>query len=241
MTSKATELQLLTASLPMDITLPQALLLLSLNDKTGKTEDGYYQPALAGAALADLFLHNTIELQADPEVIVPLRHSVDLGAFLSICDQAIGSASKPQGLVYWVNQLAAQKDFIATIADELCHLGALTRESTKVFGLFSRTVWPEASPAMESALKAEMAQAMFQETGAVNERICLTIALAQAVDLLPYNFDPALLETHADRVASIAEGNCLSSSSSDAVVASVNKAIRAANTMAESAVAGIIQ
>lgn len=225
----------------MDITLPQALLLLSLNDKTGKTEDGYYQPALAGAALADLFLHNAIELQSEPDLVVPLRHSVELGAFLSMCDTAIGAAPKPQELSHWIGQLGAQKDFIATIADELCHLGALSRESTKVFGLFTRTIWPEASPAMETALKTEMAQAMFEDTGAVNERICLTIALAQAVDLLPYNFDATLIETHAERIASIAAGKCLSSTSSDAVVASVNKAIRAANAMAESAMAGIIQ
>ncbi|MEO1659536.1 MAG: GPP34 family phosphoprotein [Pseudomonadota bacterium] len=241
MTSKATELQCLTASLPMDITLPQALLLLSLNDKTGKTEDGYYQPALAGAALADLFLHKAVELQSDPDLVVPLRHSLELGAFLSMCDTAIGAAPKPQGLAYWIGQLGAQTDFIATIADELCHLGALSRESTKVFGLFTRTIWPEASPAMETALKAEMAQAMFEDTGAVHERICLTIALAHAVDLLPYNFDAELLETHAERITAIAAGQCLSSSASDAVVASVNQAIRAANAMAESATAGIIQ
>lgn len=86
----------------MDITLPQAILLLSLNDETGKTEDGYYQPALAGAALAELFLRGTIELQETPEAVIPLRHSEPLGAFLAMCDKQIGSASKPQDLSFWI-------------------------------------------------------------------------------------------------------------------------------------------
>ena len=76
----------------MDITLPQAILLLSLNDETGKTEDGYYQPALAGAALAELLLRRTIELQDSPEAVMPLRHRETLGVFLSMCDQEIGGA-----------------------------------------------------------------------------------------------------------------------------------------------------
>ncbi|MEL7033445.1 MAG: GPP34 family phosphoprotein [Pseudomonadota bacterium] len=224
----------------MDISLPQAILLLSLNDETGKTEDGYYQPALAGAALAELFLSGTIELQDDPNAVIPLRHNATLGAFLSMCDEAIGSASKPRDLNAWIAALANQKDFIATLADELCHLGALTREETRVFGLFSRTVWPEASPDLETALKADMAHAMFEDHGPVDERLCLAIALANAVDLLSYNFPQEVLAQHAERIVAISAGNCLSSSSSEAVMAAVNRAIRAANAVADSASASIL-
>ena len=162
----------------MEITLPQAILLLTLDDKTGKTEDGYYQPALAGAALSELFLRGTIELEDDE--IVPLRHSQQLGAFLGQCDVEIGLASKRQTVSHWISALATQKDFIATLADELCHLGALSKEKTKVFGLFTRTVWPEASPTLEQSLKREMKTAMFKETGSVDERLCLVIAFVSA-------------------------------------------------------------
>ena len=223
----------------MDISLPQGLLLLSLNDATGKTEDEYYQPALAGAALADLMLRGAIELQLEPQSIIPLRHSLELGAFLSMCDDAIGSAAKRQNLTYWVSALAHHKDFIATLADELCHLGARTREKTRVFGLFTRTVWPEASPVLETALKHEMAIARF-ESGPIDERLCLTIALAKAVGLLEYNFDTADLSAHTDRIESIAAGECLSTEATDAVVSAVNEAIRAANAIADSTTASII-
>lgn len=224
----------------MDITLPQAILLLSLNDKTGKTEKGYYQPALTGAALAELFLSGCIELQPDPETVVALRHNQALGAFLGMCDQEIGRAPQPQDLAYWINKLANQKDFIATLADELCHLGALSRERTRVFGLFSRTVWPEASPALESSLKHAMAHAMFEDRGPVDETLCLTIALANAVDLLSYNFKADDLAKHADRVLSISAGNCLSSTSTEAIVSSVNAAIQAANAASASVTAMIL-
>ncbi|MCR9270856.1 MAG: GPP34 family phosphoprotein [Hyphomonadaceae bacterium] len=224
----------------MDITLPQAILLLSLNDQTGKTEEGYYQPALAGAALADLFLQGAIELQSADEVVIPLRHMLSLGPFLSMCDREIGAATKPRDLPHWIAALASQKDFIASIADELCHLGALTKAQTKIFGLFTRTVWPEASPVLEGQLKAEMATAMFQEIGAVDERLCLTIALAHAADLLTHNFEASDLEQHADRIAAIAAGQCLTREATEAVVKAVETAIRAAHAVADSVIAGII-
>lgn len=224
----------------MDITLPQAILLLSLNDETGKTEKGYYQPALAGAALAELFLRGAIEHQADPDMVIALRHSKALGAFLTMCDDEIGRAPKPLPLSDWISQLANQKDFIATLADELCHLGALSREETRLFGLFTRTVWPEASPALETSLKQAMAHAMFEDVGPVHEELCITIALAHAVDLLEYNFPADALIEHDQRVAAIAAGKCLNRSSSEAVVAAVNAAIRAANAMADNASASII-
>ncbi|MEM1146711.1 MAG: GPP34 family phosphoprotein [Pseudomonadota bacterium] len=225
----------------MDTTLPQAILLLSLNDETGKTEAGYYQPAVAGAALADLFLKNTIELEPGSDNVIPLRHARSLGAFLGMCDQAIGAAPKPEDLSYWITTLANQKDFIATLADELCHLGALTKEKTRIFGLFTRTVWPEASPALETALKSEMATAMFAEAGTVDERICLITALAKAVGLLDYNFDTEKLAQHADRIERIAAGKCLTSETSDAVLKAVDTAIRAAHATAESITASIIR
>lgn len=126
------------------------------------------------------------------------------------------------------------------MADELCHLGALTREDTKVFGLFTRTVWPEASPDLEQTLKRDMAHAMFEDIGPVDETLCLTIALANAVDLLSHNFPTDALAVHADRVVSISAGNCLSAASSEAVMAVVNRAIRAANAVAEAASASIL-
>ena len=224
----------------MDITLPQAILLLSLNDETGRTETAFYLPALTGAALAEMFLRGSLELETQTGRAIPLRHSENLGAFLSMCDSEIGRAATPQPLSHWLAELANQKDFIATLADELCHLGALSQERTRVFGLFSRTVWPEASPVLETHLKAEMAQAMFSERASVDETLCLTIALAHAVDLLSYNFDAAELEQNADRIASIAAGQCLSSSATEAVMTSVHAAIEAANAASDSVTAQIL-
>ncbi len=222
----------------MEITLPQAILLLTLDDKTGKTEDGYYQPALAGAALAELFLKGTIELEDDE--VVPLRHNQNLGAFLQQCDAEIGSATKRHDLSHWISALANQKDFIATLADELCHLGALSKDTVRVFGLFTRTIWPEASPVLEQSLKTEMEAAMFAEAGEVDERLCLTIAFAKAVGLLEVNFDREKLADHAARISDIADGKCLKSSASEAVIKSVERAIQTANAMNEVVTANII-
>jgi hypothetical protein len=92
---------------------------------------------------------------------------------------------------------------------------------------------------LETALKQEMAAAMF-ENGPIDERLCLTIALSKAVGLLDYNFDAADLAAHADRIASIAAGECLTLEATDAVVTAVYEAIRAANAVADSTTATII-
>ena len=225
----------------MNITLPQALMLLVLNDQTGKTEAGYYQPALAGAAIADLLMLETIELSNDsPALVTPLRHQFDLGAFLELCDKAIGSEQKHQPLGYWINRLAGESGFVTTLADELVHLGALSKEKTKVFGVFERTVWPEASPLLETQLKAELEAAMFAESGPVDERVGLLIALSAAADILQHNFDADLLTKHADRIEAISAGKLLSQDTSEKVIKCVNYAISAATEMAEITAASIV-
>ena len=224
----------------MDLTLPQALLLLSLNDQKGTTEAGYFQPAFAGAELAELLLQGTLELQEDPPLLIPLRHSKELGALLKMCDETIGRAPKHHDIAYWVSALANQKDFVATLADELCHLGALSKDRTRIFGLFSRTVWPSASPALETELKQAMVTAMFHEVGPVEERLGLVIAFAESVDLLKHNFDPHLLSQHAERIQAISAGACLKSDTAEAVVRSVQQAISMANAVSTSTIAGIV-
>jgi len=224
----------------MDLTLPQALLLLSLNDQKGTTEAGYFQPAFAGAALAELLLQGTLELQQDPPLLIPLRHRQELSAFLNMCDQKIGRAPKQQDIAFWISALADQKDFIATLADELCHLGALSKDRTWIFGLFSRTVWPTASPALEMQLKQAMVTAMFHEVGPVEERLGLIIAFAESVDLLKHNFEPHLLSQHAGRIQAISAGECLKSDTAEAVVASVQQAISMANAVSASTIASIV-
>lgn len=231
--------ELTMASVFEDITLPQAVLLLSLDDATGQTEAGYYQPVFAGAALTELFLCGTIELQDDQ--IVALRHRQRLGAFLDLCDRAIGGAPKQQSLAYWIRDLANQKEFIATLADELCHLGALSKEKTRVFGVFSRTIWPEASPVFETRLKRDLRALMSDPAAATDERVTLTLALADAVDLLKFNFEADELSTCADRIASLATGEGLTHPALQPLLMAVKTAIQDAHTSADSATDTILQ
>lgn len=217
-----------------DITLAQAILLLSLDDVTGQTEAGYYQPAFAGAALAELFLHGTIELQDD--LIVPLRHRQSLGAFLDFCDRAIGRAPQNLSLSHWVARLSDQKDFVSTLADELCHLGALSKEKTRIFGLFSRTIWPEASPVLENRLKQDLRTFIADPAVAMDERLSLTLALADAVDLLKHNFSADELG-----VGAIAAGEGLHHPGLKAVLGAVKSALADANSSPDSVTATILQ
>ena len=183
-----------------DLTLPQALLLLCLDNQTGVSEGIYFQPAIAGAALIELLLLGTIELSDDDPVnVMPLRHYHSLGASLRLCDEQIGRARRPLGLSQWVTQLAHFEGLISTLADELCHMGVLSKARSSVLGIFSRTVWPTVSPILETELKTRLARAMFGEA-VPDDRDSALIALAKAVGVLHRNFDLARLTAHGAHI-----------------------------------------
>jgi hypothetical protein len=222
-------------------TLPQALLLLCLHDQSGKAEAGYYQPAIAGAALAELLLAEVIELSSDePARVIPLRHNKKLGTFLTLCDVEIGSSPQTKTLSAWINRLANMKGLIANVADELCHLGALSQEKTRIFGIFQRTVWPEASPALEQKIIGEMARAMFDDSLEVDERMSVLISLAISADVLKHNFNSGLLRRHAARIKSIGNGEMLGASAAEEVIHTTEKAIAAATAIEAASAATII-
>ena len=190
-----------------DLTLPQALLLLCLNDETGKSEGAFFQPAIAGAALAELLVLKTIELTDDtPPIVTPLRHGQALSTFLRLCDEEIGRAPKPLILEQWINRITNNQGLVATVADELCHMGILSKERSSVFGLFNRTIWPAVSAQVENALKARLAAIMFEnETPSPREGALL--ALAGAAGVLPHNFDADLLAAHQSRIDALLDTN----------------------------------
>lgn len=188
-----------------DLTLPQAFILLCLNDHTGKAEGTFFQPAVAGAALAELLLLGAIELSNDePSRVIPLRHYKTLSTFLRLCDEEIGRAPKPLSLEQWVAKLTNIDGLITTVADELCHMGVLSKERSSVLGVFSRTVWPTVSPIMETDLKANMAKIMF-EGGDADARDIALIALAKAAGILHFNFDLDKISAHGDRIDALTQ------------------------------------
>ncbi len=217
------------------LSLPQALLLLTLKDETGTPKAGFYKPAIAGAALSELLLKDMVSLtdEKKPKVIVhPEAHSQS--EVLSVCLERLRDSKKPRDMAHWVMKIGQDKRLIPTLADELCALGAVSRETSKVFGLFDRTVWPEASPKLEMNLKLQLEDAMFG-TGPVDERTCVIIALAKSAGVLRYNFDRKKLKANKDRIKAITAGDLYAAGATAKAIKAAQMAVIAATSAAAAA------
>ncbi|MEM8937027.1 MAG: GPP34 family phosphoprotein [Pseudomonadota bacterium] len=207
------------------LTLPQALLLLTLQDESGSPKAGFYKPAIAGAAISELLLRGalTVSDAKKPELLI--THSLDSqGAFLDLIMAEIAESKKPRDLQSWVTRLGNHKALVPTLADELCDLGALKKETSKLFGVFTRSTWPEASPRLESDLKDQL-QAAITGDGGIDERLSVMIALADSADVLRHNFDRALLKTNKARIKAIKDGDLLATGATVASVEAARTAI----------------
>lgn len=214
------------------LTLPQSLLLLTLNDESGRPKAGLYKPAIAGAGVSELLLRGLFTLtdEKKPKLVVTSTHATQ-GPFLELILAAIATGGKQRNMQYWITKLGNHKDLIPTLAEELCVLGALTKETSKVFGLFTLTKWPEASPKLESNLKNQLKNAIVG-TSKVDERSSVIIALAKSADVLRHNFDRDTLKSNKARIKAITEGDLLATGATVAAVKAVQAAITAAIVVA---------
>ena len=214
--------------MPKSITLPQSLLLLTLNDESGRPKAGFYKPAIAGAAISELLLLGSLTLNDDkkPKVIVD-QASDTQSPFLNFIVSEISKAKKHRDMQYWVTKLGSHKQLIPKLAEELCMLGALKKETSKLFGLFTLTTWPEASPKFETDLKTHL-QKLIEGTGPVDERSSVVIALAKSADVLRYNFNRDTLKANKERIKAISDGDLLATTATDKAIRAAQAALTAA-------------
>jgi len=214
------------------LNIPQSLLLLTLKDETGRPKAGLYKPAIAGAGLSELLLRGLLTLTTDkkPKLIVATSFASE-GPFLDLVLETIAISEKPRDMQYWVTKLGDNKNLVPTLAEELCKLGALTQETSKVFGLFTLTKWPEASPKLETDLKRQLEKTI-DGTGKVDERLSVIIALAKSADVLRHNFDRTLLKSNKARIKAITDGDLLAAGATEAVIQATQAAIIVAVTVA---------
>lgn len=213
--------------MPKPLTLPQSLLLLTLNDESGRPKAGLYKPAIAGAGVSELLLRGALTLTDDKKPkLVATPNPASQGPFLDLLLTEIANGKKPRDMQYWITKLGNHKDLTPVLAEELCKLGALSKESSKLFGLFTLTKWPEASPKFETNLKAGLNQAICG-IGKVDERSSVIIALAKAADVLRHNFARDTLKANKARIKSIAAGDLLATQATIAAVNAAQAAIAA--------------
>lgn len=133
----------------VDLSLPQAFLLLATNDKDGKPEVPVFalRTTVAGAVLAELDLLGAIGLQGKLVKTTGATPQTDLQRELDL----IRGKSRPHTPQWWVSALEGRPELLR-IYEGMVALGILEHAGEKRLGRFRAVRYPEKDHAPEEAL-----------------------------------------------------------------------------------------
>ncbi|MDX2175840.1 MAG: GPP34 family phosphoprotein [Candidatus Sumerlaeia bacterium] len=167
-----------------DLTLPEQLVLLGLEDRKGTLAwrcFPYFDDALAGALLAELDLRGLLDIGPDgrargreaagepPAGVLGAVHRMLLGG-------------EPLPLRAWISHVATTPNLLHDLSEELVAKDVLERHEDRFLFLFHRTTYPLHDSTPEKQLHAEIR--VLADGGAVSPRMGALVSLAGAVDLL---------------------------------------------------------
>jgi hypothetical protein len=161
--------------------IAEDLLLLLLDDRTGKPATSSLEVALGGALLAELALTGAIELSEKTAVWRSAK--VRRGARLTLEDPVLASAfasvvEKERSAQALVTLLG--KGLTSTLGERLAERGFLQRRDERVFGLFPRTRWPARDNSREQSLTRALTVVLV-DGGRPDSRTAALVALLHAV------------------------------------------------------------
>lgn len=133
----------------VELSLPQAFLLLATNDQNGKPEVPLFalRTTVAGAILAELDLLGAIELQGKHVRVTGFAPATDYQHELEL----IRSKSRPHTPKWWVSVLESRAE-VLRVYDGLVSLGIVEHVGEKHLGRFRAVRFPEKDHAPEAAL-----------------------------------------------------------------------------------------
>ncbi|MGY4800829.1 GOLPH3/VPS74 family protein [Teichococcus aerofrigidensis] len=202
----------------MRLTMPEEILLLMLDDETGRLIDraapsGDY--ALVGAILAELALQERIRT-------APARLTIANPAPVGdeVLDEVLGriqAEAEPQDSRWWIETLAKDADrFRDAYFDRLVRRGILKMEEGRFLWIFAERRYPLISDKEEREVKGRVMAVIFND--AVPEpHDSLLIGLTRAAGLFPLLLAPAELERAQPRIDQVADMQELNRSLLEAV------------------------
>ena len=163
--------------------IAEDLLLLLLDDQSGKPNTGHLDLALGGAVLVDLALDGLVEAASHGSLLgaAKLRRAPGAMAGDRILAGALAAVAenKPaQKLVVKVG-----KGLLDPLAERQRRRGVLDRREEKVLGLVTRTRWPSRDPSRKEAIRRGLVVILVQG-GRADARSAALIGLLLAVHRL---------------------------------------------------------
>ena len=198
--------------------IAEDLLLLLLDDQSGKPNTGHLDIALGGAVLVDLALEGLVEVASHGSLLgsAKLRRAPGAIAGDRILAGALGAVAenKPaQRLVVKVG-----KGLLDPLAERQLRRGVLDRREEKVLGLVTRTRWPSRDPSRKEAIRRGLVVILVQG-GRPDARSAALIGLLLAVHRLhrTVSHPDASARSVKKRAKEVAEENWASPTIKDAV------------------------
>ncbi len=211
--------------------LPEDLLLLAVDDTTGKvysSESNALNYGLAGAALMDLLIAGRLD-SADGKVTV--TDSTALGdTVLDEIALEIGRDEKGGDVQHWVDKLG-NDHLTERILDQLIQQQILRKEEHRIAWVIPADRYPAVNPAPEREVRERIRAAVVEGT-APEPRIAALIGLLKACDLAGLVFTKQERQEYGGRIDQIGHG--------DAVGQAVSHAAEAAQAAMTAAIVGSI-
>lgn len=201
--------------------LHQELMLLALEDREGTTRLGSnYAYGIGGAILAELLLDGRIRIEERRrKKFVGLIDDAPLGApVLDTCLGRIAAAKRRATLQTWVSRFSSI-GLKHQVARELCRLGVLRADESKVLFIFKKTVYPELDPAPERELIERLRRAIFTDAEDLDPRTVILVSLARSSDLLRNVFPKKDLKARKRRIERVVNGEVLGRATREAIEA----------------------
>lgn len=209
-----------------ELTLPEQVLLLCLNDTTGRPEEVWLRFGLTGAVIAELMLLGRVGLEDDEQLVV--RDATPPGD--PLLDQALGEiAKRPRKLREWISRgvipnspLKSHPVLTETLADGLVQRGILSRKDDRFVWVIPYPTFPAQDPKPEQGLREQVRGAILGD-GPVEDRLAVLIALLHGAEALDRVLTPEEVAGSKDRVKQICDGTATSRGSGTGVAGAVEE------------------
>jgi hypothetical protein len=202
-----------------DMSLAEELLLIALDDDSGKDTANWgsgVEAGLAGALLLELAAAGCVEPAGGK--LVPAACDEPADPLVAAALDVMRDDDRQRSAKGWIQRLPRElKPLRTQVADQLVARGVLEEERRRRLGLFETTRWPERDPVPERALRDRVTGVLVAEREPSTHDAML-VSLLHAYDLVKRVVPRDERRAAGRRAKEIAEG--------DAIGAAVRGAVR---------------
>ncbi|MFD3920878.1 GPP34 family phosphoprotein [Streptomyces sp. NPDC058595] len=189
---------------PVETTLGEQLLLLSLDDESGAEKESVnVSYAIAAASLVELVLAGRVEVDDDQVTVRDAAPLDDPTLDAALADISGQEKRKPRKTKEWIEHL--KKGAVAGTTGSLVAKGLIREEKKKVLGLFPVRRYPEADGSVESALRQRLDEVVMRGA-APDERTASLVALLHGAKLHGLLHEKPQLATAKVNMEKVAHG-----------------------------------